>query len=89
MAKSKATTLSELMTEVTEKEGSAAVYKMLAGYLRGRYLPRDSMGAQAKIALENGHVDEYVIEEVAEEIDDLVKGLTNAAKKLRSQEVAP
>lgn len=63
-------TLGDKIKTLRETEGQAAVFRALAGYLRLRYLPRDSTPASTKISLADGRsVPEDIVEMVANDLE--------------------
>jgi hypothetical protein len=88
MAKlSRKKTVGEAATEIRELEEKAAVQSALASYLRTRYLPRDSISAQAKLPCQGSSVSEAIIEEIAQELESGAKEFRIAAKEYESIEV--
>jgi len=70
MARKAHKTIKDALDEVKSLKERAAVQLSLVGYLRGRYLPRDSMPSQAKIPCEGAPVREFMVEEIACELEE-------------------
>ena len=85
MAKKK--TLGQVMQEIQELEERSAVHKALSSYLRTRYLPRDSISAQAKISCAHGAVSEGILNEVAQELEEGAEEMDNTLRAYKAEEV--
>jgi len=73
MAAKRKKTIGQAIQEVRELEERAAVLRIMSGYLRTKYLPRDAISAQAKIACNGSPVSEAMVEEIAAELDEEAK----------------
>lgn len=83
----KAKTLGDVVAEVRELKERAAVHMAVVGILRTRYLPRDSMPAQAHIACDGAPVSERVLDEIAAEIEEQAKEMVQQADATLSEAV--
>jgi hypothetical protein len=86
MARSTKKTVGQAMQEVRELHERAAVNRALAGYIRTRYLPRDAMGAQARVQCMGSPVSEAVLEEMAAELEEGAKEMDGVAKSYEQTE---
>ena len=87
MATKRKKTIGQAIQEVRELDERASVLRVIAGYLRTKYLPRDAISAQGKIACNGSPVSEAMIEEVAVEFEDEAKELEKTVKAYESQEI--
>jgi len=78
-------TLGEAMEEVTELEQKAAVQEVLANYLRGRYLSRDSVQALSRIDCNGAPVQEVVVEAMAIELEEGVEEMRRVAARAKEE----
>ena len=82
-------TVGETMAQVREMEGRAAVKRALAGYLRMRYVSRDSTTAVAQVRGPDGSaVSEEVIESEARSLESEAKEIETAVKAAKATELS-
>ncbi len=81
-------TIGQAMQEVHELDERASVHMALASFLHTRYLPRDSMEAQAQIQCSSGAVSEAMIEEVAQELEEGADEMKKAMKAYQSEVIS-
>ena len=82
-------TVGETIAQVREMEGRAAVKRALAGYLRMRYVSRDSAAAVAQVRGPDGSaVSEEVIETEARSLEAEAKEIEQAVKAAKTVEVS-
>lgn len=82
-------TVGEMLVQVRELESRAAVKRMLASYLRLRYIGRDATAPVAKIANEDGSsVPEEVVESEARLLEEEATSIEKAVKAAKAGEVS-
>jgi len=87
MATKRKKTIGQAIQEVRELAERSAVLRTMAGYLRTKYLPRDAIRAQSKIACNGAPVSEAMIEEITVELEDEAKEMEKTVKAYESQEI--
>lgn len=80
-------TIGQAFQEVRGLYERAAVNRALAGYLRTKYLPRDSLSAQGKLQCLGSPVSESVLEEMAAELEEGARELEGGAKSYEQSEM--
>lgn len=81
-------TFGELVREQGEMVELAATYRMLAGFVRARYLDRDSGKATAQVATREGKaVSQPVLELVAQELEQRAGELEVGSQSLHMQPI--
>ena len=81
-------TIGEMLVQVREMESRAAVKRVLAGYLRLRYVGRDSSPAVARIANGDGSsVSEEVVESEARLLEEEAVSIEKSMRAAKAGEV--
>jgi hypothetical protein len=80
-------TVGTAIQEVREYHERIAIHRVLASYLRTRYLPRDAQQNPAKIPCQGAHVSQAMIEEMAQELEEGSTEMEKAAKAYEQQEL--
>jgi hypothetical protein len=80
-------TVGSAIQEVRELHERIAVTRVLASYLRTRYLPRDAVPSPAKIPCQGSNVSHPMIEEMAQELEEGVAEMEKAVRAYEQQEL--
>ena len=81
------TTVGRAMEQIQDMEERIAITRALIGYLRTRYLSRDSMMATSKITNKGKPVSEASIRVYVEELEEAVEEADRTVKHIERREL--
>jgi len=81
-------TVRDVVQGTRELRQRAAVHRMLASYLRTRYLPRDAVAAASQITADGSAVDQPVILEIVDELESAANDAIKESEKTLNMELA-